>query len=208
MRIKTKLIRLLVASILAAVPGAAAPASFEDARAAYERADYAAAAQTFRLLAAQGYAGAQHNLGLMYHNGQGVPQDYTQAVKWYRLAAEQGHPLAQYGLGLMYANGQGVPQDYTQAIKWFRLAAEQGYASAQYHLGLMYATGEGVPQDYVEAHKWLNLAAARFSASEKEDRQKAVNNRDVVAGIMTPAQVAEAQRLAREWKPTPEGLGR
>ena len=78
---------------------------------------------------------AQYNLGLMYDNGQGVPQDYKQAVKWYTKAAEQGDANAQYSLGYMYANGQGVPQDYKQAVMWFTKAAEQGDADAQYNLG-------------------------------------------------------------------------
>jgi hypothetical protein len=52
---------------------------------------------------------------------------------------------------------------------------------------------------------WFNLAASWFSASEKEKRESAVKNRDFVASMMTPAQIAEAQRLAREWKPKMEG---
>jgi TPR repeat protein len=64
----------------------------------------------------------------------------------------------------------------------------------------MYDKGQGVPQDYVQAHMLFNLAASRFSASEAEDRNKAVKNRDSVASKMTPAQIAEAQKLAREWK--------
>ena len=32
----------------------------------------------------------QFNLGIMYENGEGVPQDYKEAVKWYTKAAEQG----------------------------------------------------------------------------------------------------------------------
>ena len=78
---------------------------------------------------------AQYNLGIMYYNGQGVPQDYAEAVKWYRLAADQGDAYAQYNLGVMYDNGEGVPQDYKEAVKWYRLAAEQGHAKAQYNLG-------------------------------------------------------------------------
>jgi hypothetical protein len=65
----------------------------------------------------------------------------------------------------------------------------------------MYAKSEGVPQDYVLAHMWLNLASSRYSASEKERREKAEKNRDIAATKMTPAQVAKAQKLAREWKP-------
>ena len=58
----------------------------------------------------------------------------------------------------------------------------------------MYDNGEGVPQDYVTAHMWFNLAAA-------SGNKDAVKARDIVAAQMTPAQIAEAQKLAREWKP-------
>ncbi len=67
----------------------------------------------------------------------------------------------------------------------------------------MYATGDGVPQDYVQAHMWYNLAASRYPPGS--DRDKVVRNRDTVAEKMTPEQIAEAQRLAREWKPKREG---
>ncbi len=68
-------------------------------------------------------------------------------------------------------------------------------------LGLIYQDGRGVPQDYVEAHLWFNLAAAQSSG---EDRERNVNNRDDLAARMTPEQIADAQRRAREWTPTPE----
>ena len=57
----------------------------------------------------------------------------------------------------------------------------------------MYANGQGVPQDYVQAQKWFNLGATSGDA-------KAVKNRDIVASKMTPAQIAEAQRLASAWR--------
>jgi hypothetical protein len=94
-----------------------------------------------------------------------------------------------------------VRQDWGEAVKWFRKAADQGYARAQYILGVMHENGEGMPQDYVQAHKWFNLEAARYPASETENRERAVRNRDRVAAKMTAPQIAEAQRLAREWKP-------
>ena len=75
-------------------------------------------------------------------------------------------------------------------------AVEQGYASAQGNLGSMYANGTGVPQDHVLAHMWFNLAASRSTGESRDD---AVQNRDIVAGLMNPTQLAEAQRLAREW---------
>ena len=77
------------------------------------------------LLANQGDATAQYNLGLMYANGQGVTQSYTEAVKWYRLAADQGFAQAQFNLGNMYANGRGVAKDYVEAERWWRLVADQ-----------------------------------------------------------------------------------
>ncbi len=125
--------------------------------------------------------------------------DYATALKEWRPLAEQGDARAQHLLGAMYDNGRGVTQDYTEAAKWYRLAAEQGDARAQHLLGAMYGFGEGVPQDYVQAHMWFNLAAA--SRTPGVDRDRAVRNREIVAKLMTPAEVAEAQRLAREWKP-------
>ena len=132
----------------------------------------------------------------MYGKGEGVPQDAAEAVTWYRKAAEQGDAEAQYSLGVMYDTGEGVPQDDATAVRWYCLAAEQGIARAQYSLGVMYGTGLGVPQDRAEAHMWLNLAASRSSGA---DRERSVGARDRLAERMTPADLREAQRRAREW---------
>jgi uncharacterized protein len=153
------------------------------------------------MAAEQGFASAHYNLGLMYANGQGVAQDYAEAVKWYRKAAEQGFAVAQSKLGLMYYNGQGVEQDYAKAVKWFRKAAEQGNAEARLLLGAAYADGQGVAQDYVQALMWFDLATTSFAASQDRTLDQAVSIRDQVAGKMTPAQIAEAQKLAAEWTP-------
>ena len=75
--------------------------------------------------------------------------------------------------------------------------------SAQQTLGIMYSVGQGVTQDYVWAHMWLNLAASRRPATDQEERDKAIKARDLVASLMTREQIAEAQKLAREWKPKP-----
>ena len=164
---------------------------------AYERGEYETAMKEWRPLAEQGDASAQSNLGQMYRMGHGVPQDYQEAVHWYRLAAEQGLLPAHSHRGFMYSKGKGVAQDYQEAIRWYRLAAEQGSALAQYNLGVMYNNGEGLPKDYVLAHMWANLAAA-------QGNENAIKARDFLEKRMTPAQLAEAQRLAREWKPKGE----
>jgi TPR repeat protein len=178
-------------------PASAQAGPYEDGLAAVERGDYATALQLWRPLAEQGVADAQYKLGVMYDTGQGVPQDYAEAVKWYRMAAEQGEAYAQANLGLMYHEGRGLPQDYAEAAKWWRLAAEQGQADAQFYLGFMYAEGQSVPQDDVQAHMWYDLAASRHSP--RKWRKIAAGVRDYLAARMTPEQIAEAQRLAREW---------
>ena len=123
-------------------------------------------------------------------------QAQTPEIDALRARAEQGHADAQYNLGVRYRTGQGVPQHYAEAVRWYRLAADQGVAWAQTYLGNMYETGEGVPPSYVQAHMWHNLVASRTSG---EQRDSAVEARDRVAGLMIPTQIAEAQRLAREW---------
>ncbi len=154
----------------------------------------AEATKWFRKAAEQGDVMAQYNLGIMYDVGRGVTQDYAEAVKWYGKAADQGDAKAQYNLGLVYVKGQGVAQDNAGAVKWYRNAAEQGNVAAQTFLGNMYKTGRGVTQDYVQAHMWFNLVAAKGEETARKGR-------DLVAEKMTPAQIAEAQRLAREWRP-------
>lgn len=127
--------------------------------------------------------------------------DYVAAFREFKVSAEQGDALAQFNLGVMYDSGQGVPQDYAEAVRWFRKAAEQGNASARYNLALMYDNGQGVPQDYIKAYAWFNVAA---SVGDKDARRA----RDIVAEVMTPSQLEEGQKLARElfekYPPKPE----
>ncbi len=93
--------------------------------------------------------------------------------------------------------------DDATALQEFKPLAAQGDALAQFSLGVMYRQGQGVPQDYVQAHVWYNLAALRSEPGADQDIS--VKNRDIIAARMTPPQIAEAQRLAREWKPKREG---
>ena len=79
-----------------------------------------------------------------------------------------------------------------EAVRWYRLAAEQGIARAQYNLGLKYAIGEGVPEDDVLAYMWYNLSAA-------QGNETARSNKEIIERSMTREQIAEAQRLSREW---------
>ena len=122
-------------------------------------------------------------------------QDYALSLRLCRPLAERGDIDAQTSLGNLYYEGWGVEQNYTSAVNWFRKAAERGDATGQFSLGWAYEQGDGVLQDYVLAHMWYDLAAAQGAGVAAKDRDK-------VAAKMTPEQIAEAQRLAREWKPT------
>ena len=120
--------------------------------------------------------------------------DYATALRELRPLAEHGDGLAQSMLGWMYEWGEGVPKDYVQARLWYEKAAAQGSPDAQFTLGQLYAKGQGVTQNHVQAHMWYNLAAAN-------GEENGTKWRDFVARMMTPVQIAQAQKLAREWKP-------
>ena len=126
--------------------------------------------------------------------------DYAVALGLFRPLAEQGNVLAQMRLGDMYLWGRGAPEDYAASAKWYRLAAEQGNTQAQAVLGSSYADGIGVPRDYVLAHMWFNLAATWETIDDL--RSFYARRRGELEKQMTPDQIAEAQHMAREWKPT------
>ena len=139
-----------------------------------------------------------YSLALDYYHGDGIPQNHEEALRWYREAAHEGASDAQSQLGWMYYAGEGTRPNHAEAARWWRMAADQGHPWAQYNLGLLYLNGEGVGQDFVFAHLWLNLAASRYDPGENRD--EAARDRDDVALKMTPGQLAEAQKLAREWQ--------
>jgi hypothetical protein len=178
----------MVTFMLGAMPAWAD--DLEDANTAYKRGDFATALGLLRPLAEKGNAGAQFNLGVSYFKGEGVAQDNKEAEKWFRLAAQQGYVNAQSSLGVMYL----MRNDFKGALPWIQGSADQGYPPSQSNLGIMYANGQGVAKNYVRAHLWFSLAAAQGDAN-------AANNRDSVAKLMTPAQIAEAQKMTQEWKP-------
>jgi TPR repeat protein len=140
-------------------------------------------------LAESGNVEAQFNLGLMFDQGQGVPQNYTEAAKWYRKAAEQGHADAQYFLGTMYIQGQGVPQNYTEATTWLKKAAEQGLTDAQFILGGMYYHGQGVLKSLKAAYVWWSIASESGDKTSKK-------NLETLSSEMTQQQIAQAQKEA------------
>jgi hypothetical protein len=191
-------IALTASLVLAALTVTAVAGPVEDGNAAYQRGDYQTAVKVLQPLVDQGNADSQEILDIMYYVGQGVPQNRAEAIRLYRLAAEQGNAHAQDALGFAYQNGVGVQRDVSEAAKWFRNAADQDNLDAQFNLGEMYELGNGVPQDYVLAYMWFTLVASHGT------RAYATRGIDRLAQQMSPEEIAEAQKRAREWKPTLE----
>lgn len=170
------------------------------ARYASEDGDQRTALKYWRKLAAQGDARAAYWVGAVCYIGQGVPRDYQEAVRWLQIGAAKGDQDAQFNLGLAYDEGKGVTRDYGEAGSWYRRSAEQGNQGGQINLGVCYMVGKGVPRDYVAAHKWFNLAAAQSG----EGGETANRNISILERRMNTSQIAEAQRLAREFVPRKE----
>ena len=170
----------------------------------------------YRFAADTNFVEAQLVLGNCYAAGDGVPQDYVEAAKWWRKAAERNDAQAQFNLGTCYHHGAGVEIDVEEAVKWYRKSAEAGDVNGQLNLGSCFATGDGVSQDEVEAYKWFLLAAGqgyaptssgvavskgRLTRITIDALNKIENNVAIAESHLTPEQIAEGQRRAREFKP-------
>ena len=191
--------------------------------------DEGQALEWYKDAASHGYYQAIIKVGEMLELGQGTNRDETSAFRWYQKMVNETADEIQFRLGVKYANGRGVTQDKAEAYRWYRKAAKQGNPSGafiienmppdeslpntddldtgnRFHLdsygfratvklllGIKYQIGLGVPKDLVRAYSCFNdLAAAGVTVA----RQR----RDALERLMTPEQVAEAQRLSERNK--------
>jgi TPR repeat protein len=116
--------------------------------------------------------------------------------------ARNGDADAQFELGKNYETGRiGLPKDLSQAQYWYRKAADQGDPYAEASLGILFNFGKGVPRDYAQAYMWYERAVMHAQGGNKDS---IVEMRDGIAENLTAQQIAEAKRLAREWKPVPK----
>jgi TPR repeat protein len=131
-------------------------------------------------------------------------KDYATAVAIWRPLAAQGNAEAETLLGAMYWSGEGVPRNHAEAAKLYLRAAEQGYARAQNDIGFMYGFGEGTPpRNDVQAYKWISLAIMHYTAKNQDRLDQAIQDRATLKARMSAAQIAEAERLVRDWKAVP-----
>ena len=174
--------------------------SFSDGLDALRSGDYDTGAEIMEKFANQGNPSAQHNMSVLYYQGNGVPKNLSMSAGWARLAAEQGYASSQVLLGIKYEDGNGLIQNYSKARKWYRLAAEQGNPKGQAYLAGMYFLGIGVSRNPALAYTLSSLAAAQGDDYASDLRDKALKQ-------LSTQQTAEAQRLASQWQsgdPLPE----
>jgi hypothetical protein len=131
-------------------------------------------------------------------------KDYSSAFDMFLKEAENGNPAAQYNTGLCYESNSGVFPNDQAAEEWYRKASEQGLGKAQYSLCSILAAGIMVDQDnrskenqnirMIEAFMWLTICDEQGCSESPEAISR-------LKAHMTPEQIAEAQKLAREWVP-------
>lgn len=151
---------------------------------------------------------AIHMMGFLHFHGEGVEKDLSRAASFYQAAAKagdntatkrlqdlatSGEPMAITLYGLLLKDGSGgVQTNAKQAAQMVKAGADKNIALAQFEISQAYGTGQGFEQDYLLAHMYANLAAAQgYEGAEKR--------RDTWAQLMTPEQIAEAQKMARAW---------
>lgn len=165
------------------------------------RRDLGTAAAWYERAAAQGHAGAQFALGMLYYNGAGdgsVPRDPERAIRWLAAAGQQGSAYARYLVGRMFREGRGVEKDLEAAEAWCRAAAQQGVAGAQYEVGLLIAGRPNTPAERIEAYTWFLLAARQGYPGARQ-------NVEAVAAALNQEEIAKATAAADAWRPSRGG---
>ena len=119
------------------------------------------AATLMRIASDSEIGDAQHDLGVLYARGRGVPKDDAEAARLYIRAAKNGSVAGEVELAIALFNGEGVPKNEAGAARLFRRAALRGNAIAQNRLARIYATGRGAPRNLVEAAAWHLVAAGQ-----------------------------------------------
>ena len=129
-------------------------------------------------------------------------KDFATAIALWRPLAAAGNAEAETLLGAMYWSGEGVARDHKEAARLYLSAAEKGYARAQNAIGFLYGFGEGVPpRSDVQAYKWLSLAVRNYTDKNRERREQAARDLATLRARMSPAQIADAERQIRDFKP-------
>ena len=169
--------------------------------------DWLKAAEWYSKAAEAGDENAGAALGFIGRNWVRVNSTGNRVI--YELvekAAKMGNARAQFSLGLMNYRIGDLSFDQTtgnlnEALIWYRRAADQGDVDSEIVLALAYAKGIGVQQDDIEAYKWYDIAASLAKYADVKD--DVTKRRDELGRVMSAAQIAEARKLAVDWKTRP-----
>jgi len=160
------MIKIKHIALLALLSISAWSSDFDNAVASYNQGNYVQALNGFYVLAKEGDADAQYNVGLIYAKGLGVKADKAQAMEWYEKAAKSGNGEAAFNLGLIYSNmGEETPQRYERALRWYQLASEKGVSQADNNLAAFYLEGTGVEKNNIKALELFKKAAQKENAN-------------------------------------------
>lgn len=127
--------------------------------------------------------------------------DFVRAVPVFERLAKIGHPEAERLMGYVYYAGQGVPQDYARSLHWFEKAADQGCFGAYAAVSSLYRDGKGTSVDLGKAYMWLNIAVSRLPNSVERDAL--IKERGKLEALMTPGQIAAAQKRSLAFRDKP-----
>lgn len=145
---------------------------------------------------------AARKLGLMYRDGQLVPQDTAKAQKFLKIAADTNLNRIWYRYGMVDAQyelamlTQG--SNPAQAESWYRKAADLGHAPSQLALAKMYFNGAGIKRDPERALFWSSVAATSLPEAEQKEAQTLG---DAAQKQLDPKQLEKTRSLLSQWKP-------
>jgi hypothetical protein len=131
----------------------------------------------------------------MVYDGSGIQGDHSKADQWFLKGAELGDASSQNAIGNNLAAGIGTPKNVKEAAEWFRESAEQGDTYGTCNLALDYMRGEGIAKNLVLSLEWVLI-----SDHVHEGGNLCGDEIDIRPFLkLTPAQQAEATRLANAW---------
>jgi len=158
------------------------------------------AVKLYRQAADKGVAAAMAALGEALIDGEGVAKNPKLGTDWLTKAADKNDPGALTKLGYMHLSGNGLPRDAKTGIQQIRTAAETGYGRAQYIYAIALSSGDGVAKNDSDALMWALLA-------DDQDVKGADDLAAKISSHLSASDQADAQRLAKSWKPSKGGDG-
>lgn len=101
--------------------------------------------------AENGDAYCQHEMGVNFHYGYGVPVDKQKSLEWFQKAAGNGNSESMRALGIIYENGIGVGQDLKKAFDYFQQGVDAGNVKSMQKLAWYFEEGVVVEKDIGKA---------------------------------------------------------